>query len=43
MWEAVWYDDVNFYENQRVLEALLAALPPEMAPTLMDKETAKDA
>jgi hypothetical protein len=43
MWEAVWYSDADFTKAQRALEALLAAVPPEMAPTLADKETAKDA
>lgn len=29
-------------EDRRALEALLAAVPPEMAPTLADKETVKN-
>jgi hypothetical protein len=39
----VRYGDANFVEDQRALEALLAAIPPEMAPTLANKVTAKDA
>jgi hypothetical protein len=39
----VRYDDADFAEDQRALEALLAAIPPDMAPTLTNKETAKDA
>jgi hypothetical protein len=30
MWEAVWYDDVDYYEDRRALDALIAAVPPEM-------------
>lgn len=43
MWEAVRYGDADFYEDRRALEALLAALTTEVAATLVDKETAKDA
>jgi hypothetical protein len=30
MWEAVWYGDVDYYEDRRALDALIAAVPPEM-------------
>ena len=43
MWDAVRYGDADFAEDRLVLEALLAAIPPEMAPTFANKETAKDA
>jgi len=42
MWDAVCHGDINFYDDWRALEAILAAVLSEMAPTLMDKETAKD-
>lgn len=43
MWDAICCDDIDFYDDRRALEAILAAVPPEMAPTLADKETARDA
>jgi hypothetical protein len=30
MWEAVRYDDVDYYEDRRALDALIAAVPSEM-------------
>jgi hypothetical protein len=30
MWEAVWYDDVDYYKDRRPLDALIIAVPPEM-------------
>jgi hypothetical protein len=30
MWEAVWYGDVSYYEDRWALDALIAAVPPEM-------------
>ncbi|WVZ93487.1 LOW QUALITY PROTEIN: hypothetical protein U9M48_039462 [Paspalum notatum var. saurae] len=30
MWEAVRYGDVDYYEDRRALDALIAAVPPEM-------------
>jgi hypothetical protein len=30
MWEVVRYGDVNYYEDQRVLDALIAVVPLEM-------------
>jgi hypothetical protein len=30
MWEAVRYDDVDYYEDRQALDALIAAVPPEM-------------
>jgi hypothetical protein len=43
MWEAVWYGDVDFYEDRRALDALIAAVPPEMQLSLSKKRTAKEA
>jgi hypothetical protein len=30
MWEAVQYDDVDYYDDRQALDALITALPPEM-------------
>jgi hypothetical protein len=30
MWEAVWYDDVDYYEDRRTLDALITVVPLEM-------------
>jgi hypothetical protein len=30
MWEAVWYGDVDYYEDRRALDALIAVVPLEM-------------
>jgi hypothetical protein len=30
MWEAVRYDDVDYYEDRWVLDALIATVPSEM-------------
>jgi hypothetical protein len=43
MWEAVRYDDVDYYEDRRALDALVAAVPPEMQFLLSKKPTAKEA
>jgi hypothetical protein len=43
MWEAVRYGDVDYYEDRRVLDALIAAVPPEMQFMLSKKRTAKEA
>jgi hypothetical protein len=43
MWEAVRYDDVDYYEDQRALDALIAAVPPEMQFSFSKKWTAKEA
>jgi hypothetical protein len=43
MWEAVWYGDVDYYEDRRALDALIAAVPPEMQFSLSKKRTAKEA
>jgi hypothetical protein len=42
MWEAVWYGDVDYYEDRRVLNALIAAVPPEMQFSLFKKQTVKE-
>jgi hypothetical protein len=43
MWEAVRYDDVDYYEDRRALDALIAVVPPEMHFSLSQKRTAKEA
>ena len=48
MWDAdqyddVDYDDVDYDEDRRALDALIAAVPPEMQFSLSQKETAKEA
>ena len=43
MWEAVRYGDVDYYEDRRALDALIAAVPPEMQFSLSQKQTAKEA
>jgi hypothetical protein len=43
MWEAVRYGNVNYYEDQRALDALIAAVSPEMQFSLSKKRTAKEA
>jgi phenylalanine-4-hydroxylase len=43
MWEVVRYGDVDYYEDRRVLDALIAALPLEMQFSLSKKQTAKEA
>jgi hypothetical protein len=43
MWEAVRYDDVDYYEDRQVLDALIAAVSPEMQFSLSQKRTAKEA
>jgi hypothetical protein len=41
-WEAVRYGDVDYYEDRRALDALIAAVSPEMQFSLSQKRTAKD-
>ena len=43
MWDAVQYDGVDYDEDRRALDALIAAVPPEMQFSLSQKETAKEA
>jgi hypothetical protein len=43
MREAVRYGDVDYYEDRRALDALIAAVPPEMQFLLSKKRTAKEA
>jgi hypothetical protein len=43
MWEAVWYGDVDYYTDRRALDALIAAVLPEMQFSLSKKRTAKEA
>jgi len=43
MWDAVRYGDTDFDEDQRALDALLAAVPTEMYSSLTNMRTTKDA
>jgi hypothetical protein len=43
MWEAVQYGNVIYYEDRRALDALIAAVPPEMQFSLSKKRTVKEA
>jgi hypothetical protein len=43
MWETVRYGDVDYHEARRALDALIAAVPPEMQFSLLQKWTAKEA
>jgi hypothetical protein len=43
MWEAVRYGDVDYYEDRRALDALIAAALSEMQFLLSKKRTAKEA
>ena len=43
MWEAVQDSNVNHQEDRRALDALIAAVPPEMQFLLSSKRTAKEA
>jgi hypothetical protein len=43
MWEAVPYGDVDYYEDRRALDVLIAAVLPEMQFSLSKKRTAKEA
>jgi hypothetical protein len=43
MWEAVRYGDVDYYEDRRALDALIAAVSSEMQFSLSKKGAAKEA
>jgi hypothetical protein len=43
MWEAVRYDDIDYCEDRRALDALIAAVSLEMQFSLSKKRTAKEA
>jgi hypothetical protein len=43
LWDVVEFGDAEFHEDRLALDALLASVPPEMASSLADKPTAKDA
>jgi phenylalanine-4-hydroxylase len=43
MWEAVRYGDVEYYEDRRALDALIAAVLSEMQFSLSKRWTAKEA
>jgi hypothetical protein len=42
-WEAVRYGDVDYYEDRRALDTLIAAVSSEMQFSLSKKRTAKEA
>jgi hypothetical protein len=43
MWEVVRYDDVDYYEDRRTLDALITTVPSKMQFSLSKKQTAKEA
>jgi hypothetical protein len=43
MWDAVRYSDVDYDQDRRALDALIAAVPPKMQFSLTSKRTAKEA
>jgi hypothetical protein len=43
MWEAVRYDDVDYYEDRRALDAIIVVVSSEMQFSLSKKRTAKEA
>jgi hypothetical protein len=43
MWEAVRYGDIDYCEDRRALDALIAAVSLEMQFSLSKKQTAKEA
>jgi hypothetical protein len=43
MWDAVWYGDVDYDQDRRALDALIAVVPPEMQFSLTNKRTTKEA
>ena len=43
MWDVIQYDDIDYDEDHRALDELIAAVPPEMQFSLSQKETAKKA
>jgi hypothetical protein len=43
MWAAVWYGDVDYYEDRRALDALIATVSSEMQFSLSKKWIAKEA
>jgi hypothetical protein len=42
MWKAIRYGNIDYYEDRRALDALIAAVPPEMQFSLSKKQTAKE-
>jgi hypothetical protein len=43
MWKAVRYDNADYYEDRRALDALIATVPSEMQFSLSKKRTTKEA
>jgi hypothetical protein len=42
IWEAVRYDDIDYYEDRRALDALIVAIPSEMQFSFSKKRTTKE-
>jgi hypothetical protein len=43
MWEAIRYDDIDYYEDRRALDAFIPTVPAEMQFSFSKKRTAKEA
>src|SRR6185295_15702794 len=41
LWDAIKFDDVDYEQDRRALEAICAAVPPEIGATIANKPTAK--
>ena len=41
LWDAIKYDGADYEQDRRALEALCAAVPPEIGATIANKPTAK--
>ena len=41
LWDAIKFDDVDYEQDRRALEAICAAIPPEICATIANKPMAK--
>ena len=41
LWNAIKFDDIDYEQDRRALEAICAAVPPEIGATIANKPTAK--
>jgi hypothetical protein len=41
LWDAIKFDDIYYEQDRRALEAICAAVPPEIGATIANKPTAK--
>jgi len=41
LWDAIKFDDVDYEQDRRALEAICAAIPPEIGATIANKPTTK--